>query len=404
MIERAERVAAAHADMAADRSSIEAGLRAAAQLRSWLAATDAALVSRLKQFDAFPEKTVADCTRGSVTDGAKATERSSTLDAVPGFADALADAAITAEHVDALTRAGKQLDTDAQRAELFDRAGGLVDVAAAASVDEFRRRLHLEVRGIRADDGMARLQRQRRNTRLSTWTDDEGMWRLSGRFDPVTGVGLAARLDAAVQALFAEATPDTCPTDPVAKQQHLRALALARLVDHDSSSSVGVRPGRPEFIVVVDTTTPDGAGGPTVDWGIPVEIPTRVLADIAGDATVHPIVVRNGVILHAPGALDLGRSTRLASAAQRRALRALYSTCAIPGCSVRYSRCKLHHIVWWRNGGSTDLANLLPVCAHHHTKIHDHGWGVSLDDHRQLTIRLPDGHVMTTGPPKRTAA
>ena len=125
---------------------------------------------------------------------------------------------------------------------------------------------------------------------------------------------------------------------------------------------------------------------------------------MVGDGDMHAVVVRNGVVIHAPGELDLGRSTRLANRAQRRALRALYSTCAIPGCSVRYSRCKLHHIIWWRNGGRTDLENLLPVCARHHTNIHDAGWHVSLGTNRELTIRFPDGTIHNTGPPNRQAA
>ena len=119
---------------------------------------------------------------------------------------------------------------------------------------------------------------------------------------------------------------------------------------------------------------------------------------------MHAVVVRNGVVLHAPGELDLGRTTRLANRAQRRALRALYSTCAIPGCSVRYCRCKLHHIIWWRNGGRTDLSNLLPLCAHHHTKVHDAGWNLRLGPNRQLEITFPDGTIHNTGPPNRRAA
>ena len=197
------------------------------------------------------------------------------------------------------------------------------------------------------------------------------MWRFDGRFDPVSGVALAARLDAAAQTMFAEAIPDTCPTDPIEKQHHLRALALARLLSEDAAGAG--RPGRPEYVVVIDSSQPDGAGGPTADWGIPVEIPGRVLAEMTGSSDVHAVVVRNGVVVHAPGELDLGRSTRLANRAQRRALRALYSGCAIPGCSVRYDRCKLHHIVWWRNGGRTDLANLIPICTHHHSKVHNDG-------------------------------
>ena len=122
------------------------------------------------------------------------------------------------------------------------------------------------------------------------------------------------------------------------------------------------------------------------------------------DGVVHTVIVRNGVVLHAPGELDLGRTTRLANRAQRRALRAMYSGCAIPGCSVRFDRCKIHHVVWWRHGGRTDLDNLLPVCTQHHTKIHDGGWEVRLGPGRELEIRFPDGTVRNTGPPRRRAA
>ena len=76
----------------------------------------------------------------------------------------------------------------------------------------------------------------------------------------------------------------------------------------------------------------------------------------------------------------------------------------MPGCSVRYSRCKLHHIIWWRNGGRTDLDNLLPICTHHHTKVHDAGWNLTLGPNRELTITLPDGTIHNTGPPNRRAA
>jgi predicted restriction endonuclease len=64
----------------------------------------------------------------------------------------------------------------------------------------------------------------------------------------------------------------------------------------------------------------------------------------------------------------------------------------------------LHHVVWWRHGGRTDLDNLLPVCVTHHQHVHNDSWLVSLGPNRELTIELPDGQIMTTGPPTRNAA
>ncbi len=155
--------------------------------------------------------------------------------------------------------------------------------------------------------------------------------------------------------------------------------------------------------MVVDTRDSRGTG-PTVDWGIPVELPVKVLTDLVARADVDTVVVRDGAIVHAPGRLDLGRTTRLANAAQRRALRALYPTCAIPDCPVRFDHGKIHHVRWWRRGGRTDLDNLLPVCIRHHTAIHHEGWVVELTPDRVLTVTLPNGEVMTTGPPRRRAA
>jgi hypothetical protein len=400
VIERVERIGVVRADAAASRSTITSGLVAVREAQAWLDAQHAGLVAQLRAVDSFPERTIADASKSSLGQASKTTERSTTLNATPKLASALGDGAITAGHVDAVTRTSKKLDA-AQRRELFERADALAAVAAAATVDEFARRLELEAARLQSGDGMDRLARQRRATRLSTWVDPEGMWNLRGRFDPVTGVKLASRLDGAVDTLFADTTPTTAPADPIEKQHHLRALALAHLVD---GTVGGDKAGRGEFVVVVDAENPHRPG-PVAEFSIPVEIPARVLATLAGTADVHAVVVCNGVVLYAPGQLDLGRTTRLANRAQRRALRGLYATCAIPGCAVHYDRCKLHHIIWWSHGGCTDLDNLLPVCSVHHANIHHDGWVIELGPNRELTLRLPDGTIQTTGPPgRRTAA
>lgn len=463
----------------ATRAGLETALRSITVVRSWLAAAEADLAAGLAGLASFPEQAVAEAARSSLGEAGRVLERASTLGSTPALAGALNSGSVTSGHVDVVSRVAKGLDSAADRAELSRRADGLAGVAAAGSVAEFRRRLEREASTIRADGGMARFERQKAAVRLRRWTDDDGMWCLFARFDPLTGVRLSAGLDAEVEARFAQSVPEGCPTDPMAKQQFLAAMALAGLV---TGEGVAARAGRPEFVVVIETDArprrsrrmpstggrksgaadghdartdsphagvevgdldgrcsdsggprPGGSsdgggaddgggssdgggatdcsgaadearGGPVVDWGLPVEVPYRVLADLLGEAEVHAVVVRNGVVLHAPGELNLGRTTRLAGTAQRRALRALYATCAIPGCSVRFDRCKIHHVRWWRHGGRTDLENLLPVCVHHHAKVHDAGWVVVLGPDRALEVRYPDGMVHNTGPPSRRAA
>jgi hypothetical protein len=420
VVERVGHIFAVRSDPSAGADLIQSGLVAIREVQAWCDAQHAGLVARLGDVDSFPEQRIARASKKSLGQAAKATERSKTLAKTPKLAEALDDGAITADHVDAVTKASKQLD-GAARAELIERADALADVARAGSVDEFSRRLELERKRLQGDDGMDRLARQRRNVRARSWVDAEGMWNLSAKFDPVTGVRVAARIDAMVHAMFGETVPAECPTDPIEKQRYLAAHAVARLLlddalhDHtdndttDTDTDIGPmptsrpRPTKPEFVVVIDADAP-GCDGPVAEFSIPVEIPARVLATLAGDADTHAVVVRNGVVLYAPGELNLGRTTRLANRAQRRALRGLYKHCAIPGCNVAYDRCKLHHITWWRHQGRTDLDNLLPVCSVHHANIHHDDWVIELGPNRELTLRLPDGTIHTTGPPNRRTA
>lgn len=406
VIERVQRVQRLGSPPPDDAPRSEAQLRSALRdieaVRSWASAAEARIVSELSAVTAMPEASIADASRSSLNTASRVRERSRTLEHADGFDDALSSGSIVTGHVDELTKAAKRLDDDEQRAALFERSESLVADAERSTIEQFRKVLGREVTSIQRDDGMERLERQRRAVSMSSWTDDDGMWNLRARFDPLTGVKLSNAIDRTLKAVFAERTPETCPSDPVQKQKHLRALALVRLVDGERDVA---RAGVPEFVAVIDVDQPAEPGAPSVDWSIPVEVPARVLAEMvdAGAATAIGVVVRNGVVVHAPGEMNRRRAARHASRDQRRALRAMYRTCAIPGCATHFERCKIHHIVWWSRGGLTDLRNLLPVCVHHHHKIHDSGWNVTLDGQRRLTVTLPDGTTMTTGPPTRLA-
>ena len=432
------------------------------RVRARLDGVEAEIARRLNDTSPTPERDIAASAQRSNRHGFKVLARAAALTGTPSLRQALETGSLSGDHVDVFAKVLATLDGDVKTG-LTNGAAELIDTAAASgsTPEEFAASLHATAERIAADGGMSRFERQRRATRLRTWTDRAtGMWRLSGTFDPETGARIHGRLEAAIAAMFATKTPSTTPTDPGEKQDHLRALALLALTTgwapsnanrrepdaknaprntttvnsdaHDSCASKGNstdpdqpgesdqpaehdewdrytqslgtatrRFGRPEFIVVIDSTNLDSNGNPIVDWGIPVNIPWSRIQDLSRNAAVRPMIVCDGAIIDADGELSLGRTTRLANRAQRRALRAIYAACAVPGCNVSFNHTKPHHVHWWRHGGPTDLHNLLPLCSQHHHAAHEGGWLLTLGIDRSLTIKLPNGQTMHTGPPSR---
>lgn len=128
-------------------------------------------------------------------------------------------------------------------------------------------------------------------------------------------------------------------------------------------------------------------------FGLPIET-VRRWACVGG---VTPVVVSaDGVRLF------LGRETRLANRAQRRALRVLYRTCAL--CDTAFEHCQIHHVHWFEHGGRTDIDGLVPLCNHHHHLVHEGGWQLHLAPDRTLTVTRPGGQVTVHGPPRAKAA
>ena len=77
--------------------------------------------------------------------------------------------------------------------------------------------------------------------------------------------------------------------------------------------------------------------------------------------------------------LDLGRSQRLASPAQRHAMHARSTTCEWPGCTIPATWCQAHHLTPWESHGPTDIDNGVLLCSGCHHRLHDFGWGIDVD-------------------------
>lgn len=110
-------------------------------------------------------------------------------------------------------------------------------------------------------------------------------------------------------------------------------------------------------------------------WSSTISLDTAQLWSC--DCWMAHVVIRrsNGDVLEA------GREIRSANRAMRRALVARDGhCCAVPGCDRHVGWCDAHHIIWWENGGLTDLSNLVYVCRWHHMRIHAGDLAVEMAD------------------------
>jgi hypothetical protein len=95
--------------------------------------------------------------------------------------------------------------------------------------------------------------------------------------------------------------------------------------------------------------------------------------------------------------LNLGRTRRHPSDAQRIAIRRRDKGCRFPGCS-HTEFTDVHHLRHWIDGGPTDLDNLIELCDEHHRCVHELGWTVTGDANEELTFRSPTGRLSTSTP------
>jgi hypothetical protein len=116
-----------------------------------------------------------------------------------------------------------------------------------------------------------------------------------------------------------------------------------------------------------------GEGVAVTESGATIGMPA-VLRLVDGCELITTAHASNGAVL------CLGRTQRLASRAQRRALAARDLGCCFPGCTRPASWCEAHHVIPWLAGGLTDLDNLCLLCRFHHREFERRGWLVRIVD------------------------
>ncbi len=295
-------------------------------------------------------------------------------------------AAHALEHLTDLARAfstgelGIDKVVELARFASFESEAGLIRWATFVSCAAVRRRADLEVR--RAIDDVREAERARF---LNWWHLDDG-----------NRLGLEAELPAAQGAIVAGALQRVADTLPVMPGEEEPIHAGARRADAlvalcSSRLAEDADPDRATVVVHARLDDLASKGGSAAIEGggvIHPETARRLLCDGRVQTVLED---RNGEPLR------LGRQSREPSASMIRLLRHRDVECRFPGCGARRFT-QAHHIVWWGDGGTTDLDNLVLMCSFHHRLVHEHGWAVHREDGGGLRWMKPDGSLHQRGP------
>lgn len=235
------------------------------------------------------------------------------------------------------------------------------------------------------------------------WTSTSH-WRLSARLDPERVALVAAALEAVAQA------EELSAADALVR---LAEIALATLKDANHPPRTLRGDERAAVVVHVNACdVPQRASAALEDRARSAE-PQRPYAHLERgpglpDAVVQRLLCAGRVrtALHDANGnvLDVGRSHRLVTERQYRALiRRHDGTCAHPGCPNTRD-LHAHHLRHWLHGGRTDMANLILLCARHHTPHHDGAYTITaLPDGRHRFVyadgrELPSHRIASTRP------
>ncbi len=371
---RLRRIEARIPTMSADE--VDAAGAEMGAVQSWMTAYLAKLTARATRLqmqgrNTDAKRTAARTGMGS-RDAARAAKRGKALAKMPEAMQALEAGAIGVGHADVLAGQADRLD-GSKRRRFEEKTAELVaeTVAGDLSLPAFEKRCREEVERLQDDDGIGELEKQKRASKASTWVDDAtGMTVLSGRWDPLRGEPVRKALQAEIAARKAAGAK----VSTARQRDQLAADALHGLITGDRRSKPGAGPS---LVILIDydaivqgvRTTPEGqALIAETQGGRP--LPVETVRRIACEAGILPIVLNGD-----SQPLDVGRERRLATRAQRMALRAQYPTCAMDDdCDVPFDQCDIHHVDHWKDGGRTDYNRMCPGCAKHHHLVHEGGW------------------------------
>lgn len=265
---------------------------------------------------------------------------------MPLTSERMRDGALSYSKVREVTRLVGRVD----EAELLDLALSMTASQLARTVRTYR-----AVSGLRAEAELTR--------GFAVHERDDGTTRLSITLPHEEAAIVLAALEVAAR----ESAEDGAPS---CRAEAMVDIAKTHL---DGAPTAHVEDDHHLVVVQVDAATLGGdvpAGTCHVEGVGPIEPETASRLSCVGHV-VGAIVGESGDVL------ALGRSRRLATRAQRRAIRIRDGdACQFPGCQQRRHLDAHHAIPWWA-GGPTDVDNLVNLCRRHHTAVHEGGMTIS---------------------------
>ena len=286
----------------------------------------------------------------------------------------------------------------------------LVERAASVPYDLLTRVIR-EAEARLDEAGVAPREEELRADRsLTLRTDTNGMIRLTARLDAETAAPIKAAIESIVtHTIRANRDDDThsirtshehdCDDADVPAVADTRSIpqmqadALAMIARHVlGCTSV---PAAPATTLVVRTdlaTLTEGVRHGTID-GLDQPVSAGTIRRMAATAGIIPLVMGTDSL-----PLDLGRTARGFTPAQRVALGERDGGCANCGLNIAYTEA--HHIHWWkRDHGPTDLRNGVLLCPPCHARIHQDGWQITTTGNGRIWF-TPPPHIDPTQTPR----
>lgn len=310
------------------------------------------------------------------------------------IAGALSDTALSLNTAEAIRRGLGDVSPDVSEIALVAACEQLIAEASTLTVDQLLRRARV-MRDALDEHGIAHREQERRDGRyLKRWIRPDGMYQGTFLLDPENGREVFSALDNIIAPRrggprfidkAGRARAEVLIADPRTDAQ-LLADAFVEMIRLAVLADPGTLFGSrlPAVRVVVTEQTLCHAGGHGFIEGDDQSVSRETIDRHVCNAGMI------GIKFDDTGqCVNVGRAHRLFTERQRIALGVRDGGCMFGDCSRPPSYCEAHHIdQWHRDHGSTNVADGILLCRHHHMLAHNNNWQI-MRKHSRYWLKPP---------------